>query len=72
MALAIQVDSERIGDFCRKWRVKELALFGSALRGDFGPGSDVDVLVELQPDHGLSLWLGGHDRGTGGHLRASG
>jgi hypothetical protein len=56
MTLAIQVDSERIGDFCRKWRVKELALFGSALRGDFGPGSDVDVLVELQPDHGLCLY----------------
>jgi len=56
MTLAIQVDSERIADFCRKWRVKELALFGSALRGDFGPGSDVDVLVELQPDHGLSLY----------------
>jgi len=56
MPLAIKVDRARIEDFCRKWRVKELAVFGSALREDFDPESDVDVLVELQPDHGLSLY----------------
>jgi hypothetical protein len=50
------VDRTRIAEFCRKWRVKELAIFGSALRDDFGPDSDVDVLVELQPGHGLSLY----------------
>jgi predicted nucleotidyltransferase len=50
------VPRDRIGAFCRKWRVKELAIFGSALRGDFGFDSDVDVLVELERDHGLSLY----------------
>jgi hypothetical protein len=56
MGVRIAVDQARIGEFCRKWRIRELALFGSALRDDFGPDSDVDVLVELQPDHGLSLY----------------
>jgi len=56
MPLAIPIDHERIAEFCRKWRVKELAVFGSALREDFGPDSDVDVLVELRPNHGLSLY----------------
>ena len=42
--------------FCHKWKVKELSLFGSALRDDFRPDSDIDVLVELQPNHGLSLY----------------
>ena len=56
MSLQIAVDTDRIAEFCRKWRVKELAIFGSALRHDFGPDSDVDVLVELQPDHGLGLY----------------
>jgi len=46
----------QIRDFCAKWRVRELSLFGSVLRADFRPDSDVDVLVELQPDHGLSLY----------------
>ena len=56
MPLAVDLDRERIAGFCRKWRVKELAVFGSALRDDFAPDSDVDVLVELAPDHGLSLY----------------
>jgi len=56
MGVQIPIDRTRIEEFCRKWRVKELAIFGSALRDDFGPESDVDVLVELQPDHGLSLY----------------
>ncbi|HUU55563.1 MAG TPA: nucleotidyltransferase domain-containing protein [Armatimonadota bacterium] len=49
----------RIAEFCRKWRVKELSVFGSALREDFRSDSDVDVLVELQPGHGLVMydWL---------------
>jgi predicted nucleotidyltransferase len=42
--------------FCRKWRVKELSVFGSILREEFGPASDVDVLVDLLPDHGLGLY----------------
>ena len=35
--------------FCRKWKIQEFALFGSVLRDDFGPDSDVDVLVSFQP-----------------------
>ena len=50
MPLALAVDRQRIDEFCRKWRVKELSIFGSALRDDFRPDSDVDVLVELEDD----------------------
>lgn len=41
----IEVPKERIGEFCRRWRVAEFALFGSVLSDDFGRESDVDVLV---------------------------
>ena len=47
--LAIPVD--RIAGFCRRNHIRKLALFGSALRDDFGPDSDVDVLVEFDPGH---------------------
>ena len=59
MGLQLTLDEMRIAEFCRKWRVKELSVFGSALREDFGSDSDVDVLVELQPGHGLVMydWL---------------
>ena len=40
---------ERLADFCRRHRIRRLALFGSILRDDFGPNSDVDVLVEFEP-----------------------
>ena len=52
----IEIPTERLLEFCRKWKVAELALFGSVLRDDFSPESDVDVLVELAPNHGLSLF----------------
>ena len=41
----IPIDRERIAEFCRTWRITEFALFGSVLRDDFRPDSDVDVLV---------------------------
>src|SRR3569832_699402 len=44
-----------IEDFCHRWRIDELALFGSVLRDDFSPKSDVDVLVTFSPDAQLSL-----------------
>jgi predicted nucleotidyltransferase len=47
----IGLDREKIADFCRKHHIRKLALFGSALRHDFGPDSDVDVLVEFEPGH---------------------
>jgi len=45
----LQVSKAQIEDFCRKWKVAELHLFGSVLREDFGPESDVDVLVGFLP-----------------------
>jgi predicted nucleotidyltransferase len=56
--LRIEIPKNEIEAFCKnkKWRVKELSIFGSALREDFGPHGDVDVLVDLKPDHRLSLY----------------
>jgi predicted nucleotidyltransferase len=45
-----------IEDFCRRWQVSELALFGSVLRDDFRPDSDVDVLVTFAPGAHWSLF----------------
>jgi predicted nucleotidyltransferase len=45
-----------MGEFCQKWGITELAVFGSALRPDFGPASDVDVLVTFAPDSHPSLF----------------
>jgi predicted nucleotidyltransferase len=45
----ISVDPKRIAAFCRKNHIGRLSLFGSVLREDFGPSSDVDVLVEFEP-----------------------
>ena len=47
----IAIDRERIADLCRRHHIRRLALFGSVLRDDFGPGSDVDLLVEFEPGH---------------------
>jgi len=47
----IAIPKERIAEFCRRHHIRRLALFGSVLRDDFGPDSDVDVLVEFEPDH---------------------
>jgi uncharacterized protein len=49
--IRIQIPKERITDFCRQHHIRKLAIFGSALRDDFGPDSDVDVLVEFEPGH---------------------
>lgn len=45
------VDPEQIAAFCRKWQIRELSLFGSALREDFRPESDVDLLVVFEDPH---------------------
>jgi predicted nucleotidyltransferase len=45
--LAIPIPHEEIAAFCRKWGIRKLAFFGSVVRDDFGPESDVDVLVEF-------------------------
>jgi hypothetical protein len=46
----INLPQEKIEAFCRKWQIKELALFGSVLREDFRPDSDVDFLVTFEED----------------------
>ena len=52
----IAVDRRRLAEFCRKHHIRRLALFGSALRHDFGPESDVDVLVEFESRHTPGLF----------------
>lgn len=51
----IPLDRDRIAAFCRKWKITEFALFGSVLREDFGPESDVDVLVSFSEDARIGL-----------------
>lgn len=52
----LPVPETKIRAFCRRWKVTEFALFGSILREDFRPDSDVDVLVSFVPDARWSLW----------------
>ena len=47
----LPVGREQIAEFCRRHHVRRLSLFGSVLRDDFRPDSDVDVLVEFEPGH---------------------
>ncbi|HOQ97870.1 MAG TPA: nucleotidyltransferase family protein [Anaerolineae bacterium] len=51
----VAVPRDKIAAFCRRWQITELALFGSVLREDFGPESDVDVLVTFAPGAPWSL-----------------
>ncbi len=51
----IDIPNERIAEFCRANHIRRLALFGSVLRDDFGPDSDVDVLVEFEPEAKVGL-----------------
>jgi len=47
----IPLDQSKIAEFCRKHHIRKLSLFGSVLRDDFSSHSDVDVLVEFEPNH---------------------
>ena len=51
MSPRISIDCDVVSAFCRRHHITRLALFGSVLRDDFGPESDVDVLVEFQAGH---------------------
>ena len=56
----IEFERDKIAAFCRRNRLNRLSLFGSILRDDFGPDSDIDLLVEFAPDARVSLFeLGG-------------
>jgi uncharacterized protein len=52
----ITIPKKKIGEFCHRWKVVEFSLFGSILREDFRPDSDVDVLVTFSPDASVSLF----------------
>jgi hypothetical protein len=54
--MKLSLPYEQIAEFCRKWNVTEFALFGSVLRDDFRPDSDVDVLVTWAPEARISLF----------------
>ena len=71
MSARVSVDRQRLAEFCRGNHIRSLALFGSVLRDDFRPDSDIDVLVEFEPGHvlgfgvfrleeQLSAFFGGH------------
>ena len=51
----IQLPKDKIKDFCARWQIAELALFGSVLRNDFHPESDIDVLITFTPEADWSL-----------------
>ncbi len=55
-ALPIAIDHTRLAEFCRRWNVSEFSFFGSVLTPDFGPSSDIDVLITFGPDDRSSLW----------------
>ncbi len=49
MSIQIEIPRAALSEYCRRNRIRRLAFFGSVLRDDFGPGSDIDVLVEFEP-----------------------
>ena len=57
--VALELDKERLRDFCRRWKLTEFSLFGSVIRDNFGPESDVDVMVRFADGApwSLSNWL---------------
>ena len=54
--IRIDMPYEKIVEFCRKWKIREFSLFGSVLRDDFHPDSDVDVIVAFEPDSKHTLF----------------
>ena len=55
MPVQMEIDRTAVEEFCHKHHIKRLALFGSVVREDFGPDSDVDVLVEFEPEVRIGL-----------------
>lgn len=52
----ITFDQDRLAEFCKSHGIRRLAIFGSALRSDLGPTSDIDLLVEFEPEHTPGLF----------------
>jgi len=55
-AVDLGIGQEKIVDFCRKWKIIQLAVFGSAVRGQLRPDSDLDLLVAFAPDANWSIF----------------
>lgn len=67
--LKIEVNGDELARFCRQHHIRKLSFFGSVLRSDFRPDSDVDVLVEFAPGHVPGLFqLAGMERELSGLL----
>ena len=67
MSIGVLIDRSQVAAFCRRHHIQRLALFGSVLRADFRPQSDVDVLVQFDPDHVPGLFrLAGMERELSG------
>lgn len=52
----ININSEKISEICQRYKISELAIFGSMLRGDYDNESDIDLLVEFIPNAGITLF----------------
>lgn len=52
----LTVDTDWLNEFCRAWKIASLSVFGSALRDDFGPSSDIDLLVDFHPNAAWDFW----------------
>lgn len=59
MDINVLLPAQQIQSFCQKHHIRQLSFFGSVVRGDFGPQSDIDVLVEFEADHipGFNFFL---------------
>ncbi|MGD1903071.1 MAG: nucleotidyltransferase family protein [Geitlerinemataceae cyanobacterium] len=55
LAQRLRTTPTAIAQLCDRWKIVELALFGSVLRDDFRPDSDIDLLIDFEPQHGWSL-----------------
>jgi predicted nucleotidyltransferase len=53
----VVVPKDKTVEFCRRHHIRKLALFGSVLRDDFGPDSDIDVLVDFEPSSADTKWI---------------
>jgi len=56
VSLKISIPDEKIKEFCRRWKISDLALFGSVLREDFRPDSDIDLFVRFLPETKYGLF----------------
>jgi predicted nucleotidyltransferase len=54
--IKIKIPKTKIADFCKRWQVSEFAFFGSVLRSDFRPDSDIDILISFLPEAHITLF----------------